>query len=306
MRPCLDLQVNGYYGIDFSAADCQAEDIARAATALWQDGTAAFLPTMITAPAERYARNLPLLADACEQRQARQARALGIHLEGPFLNPAPGAIGCHLPAYSQRPDGELLRRWQDLARGHIRLLTIAPELPGAMELIPIARALGIVVSLGHHQADYATMCRAATAGASACTHLGNGCPAQLPRHPNVIWDGLAIDDLWMMVIADGVHLAPHVLRSMLRAKGLERSLVVSDCSPVAGLPTGSYRCFDQDVTVAADGSVRTQAGALAGSGVALASADATLADLGYDEHTITTLTCTQPLALLGLDASCLD
>jgi N-acetylglucosamine-6-phosphate deacetylase len=235
----VDLQVNGFGGADFSDPELTGGDLVEAWRALLRRGTAAFLATMITSPVDLYRRNIPLLVKALESDEFR-GRVLGLHLEGPFISSAPGAVGAHDPAYVQGPNLDLLLELLDLGAGHIRLLTVAAELPGIETLVEAAVARGVTVSLGHSVFGQEDLVRLRAAGATALTHLGNGLPNLLPRHPNPIWDGLGNDDFVGMFIADGHHLPAAVLRVAARAKGRDRLIVVSDASPVAGLPAGEY------------------------------------------------------------------
>jgi N-acetylglucosamine-6-phosphate deacetylase len=239
----VDLQVNGYQGVDFSSPDLTEEAFIDACRALLDAGTVAFLPTIITSPIEVYRRNLPLLTRVIP-RDEFQGRLLGIHVEGPFISAQPGAVGAHNPAYVHEPDVSLLQQLHDWADGRIRLLTLAAEVEGAEELASFAASLDITVSIGHSLAGEADLERLVRAGATGLTHLGNGLPNTLPRHDNPIWAGLANDALTAMVIADGHHLPVPVLKAFVRAKSTERIVVVSDASPIAGLPPGRYTALD--------------------------------------------------------------
>lgn len=248
----VDLQVNGFLGVDFSAPDLTAEAFKRACRALFAAGTVAFLPTLISAPIEVYQRNLPLIAGVLMEPEF-QGRLLGIHLEGPFISPEPGAVGAHPPECVRQPDPELLLLLLEWAAGQVRLLTMAAELPGADELARLARSYGVTVSIGHSLATVMDMERMVEAGAAALTHLGNGLPNLIHRHENPIWAGLANDALTAMVIGDGHHLPPAVLKSFIRAKGATKIVVVSDASPIAGLPPGRYRIWGNDVVLESSG-----------------------------------------------------
>jgi N-acetylglucosamine-6-phosphate deacetylase len=298
----VDLQVNGYRGTDFSAPDLSEEALAAACRDLLARGTAALLPTVVTSPLEVYERNLPLAARVMA-RPEFAGRLLGLHLEGPFLSAEPGAVGAHNPAWVRPPDPALLDRMWEWAAGRVRLLTIAAEAPGAEDLARRAVALGITVSLGHQLADEAALDRLARAGATALTHLGNGVPNTLPRHRNPIWAGLAEDRLWAMIIADGHHLPPAVLKVMLRAKGVARTAVVSDASPVAGLPPGRYRVSGNDAVLEPSGLLHNPAkGCLVGSSATLLECMNHLASLGLcTAEELVALGLDNPLRLVGLD-----
>lgn len=265
----VDLQVNGFIGVDFSKPGLDVESVRRVTRELVRRGTGAYCPTVITSPLPVYESNLPVLAAAMEDPELRP-RLLGIHIEGPFL--APAACGAHAPALLRAPDVALFQQWQRLARGHVRLLTLAPELEGAESLVRHAVANGVVVSLGHHMADDAALERAIAAGARCCTHLGNGIPNTLPRHPNAIWSQMADDRLSSFFITDGHHLPASVVRVAWRAKGVDRFIVTSDAAAVAGLPPGRYAGMGTEVVLEPSGRL-----ALA-SGAALAGSSATMDD----------------------------
>jgi len=298
----VDLQVNGLGGVDFSDPELRGESFAEACRTVLSRGTAAFLPTMITSEPRTYERNLTLMAGLLDEPEFR-GRLLGFHVEGPFISPEPGAVGAHNPAWVRRPDAELLDRMQDWARGKIRLLTVAAGLEGVEELIAHAVGMGITVSLGHHLADSAALARAAEAGARALTHLGNGVPLMLPRYPNPIWDGLAEDRLSMMVVADGHHLPTGVLSVMFRAKGIERSIVVSDASPAAGLPPGRHRVLGNDVILEPGGRLfNPETGYLVGStSTILECMNVVARCCGYDLAALRALGFYNPLRLIGAE-----
>lgn len=235
----VDLQVNGYLGVDYSGESLTEPEFLDTAGKLIAQGVDRFLPTVITSSEQVYRRNLPLLARSARS-PALRGRIPGLHLEGPFLCPSPGAIGAHNPGWVQPADPARLDRLQEWAEGSIRLLTVAADLPGVTELIRHAVSMGIVVSLGHHLADERQVFKAAEAGARLLTHLGNGVPNQLPRHENPIWAGLACDGLTAMVIPDGHHLPDSILKIIFRVKGPDRVIAVSDQSSIAGFPPGRY------------------------------------------------------------------
>ncbi|MDD3119221.1 MAG: hypothetical protein PHQ27_08590, partial [Victivallales bacterium] len=261
----VDLQVNGHGGVDFSSPTLTEEAFVRAADAVISSGTAVFLPTVITSPAAVYRRNLPLLHRAVEKR-GWQRHIPGVHLEGPFLSGAPGAIGCHNPDWIQTPSPEALAQLLEAAGGWVKMLTVAAGLPGIGVLIRLAVARGIAVSLGHHLADGAAITAAADAGATALTHLGNGLPNMLDRHHNPIWAGLAEDRLSAMIITDGHHLPPEVIKCIRRIKGAANTMVVSDASPATGMSPGPYRVLGNDAVLEPDGRLHNpRKGCLVGS-----------------------------------------
>ncbi|MDF1515648.1 MAG: N-acetylglucosamine-6-phosphate deacetylase [Anaerolineae bacterium] len=248
----VDLQVNGYKGVDFSDPALTESQFLTAAEGVLASGTAAFLPTLITSPKEVYHRNIPLIASIIS-RQKYRGKILGIHLEGPFISAEPGAVGAHTPEHVKKPDLGFLSELLNLAQGTIKLLTIAAELPGIEELIKYAASQHITVSVGHSLFTTLTLNSAVEAGAQALTHLGNGLPNMLPRHPNPLWAGLACDDLTAMLITDGHHLPDEVIKTAVRVKGVNRLVAVSDASPVAGLPPGPYTFSNNDAILEPSG-----------------------------------------------------
>lgn len=277
----VDLQVNGFKGIDFSSPDLTEKDFIHACRLLLAEGTTAFLPTVITSPRYVYERNLPLIATVMESDEF-QGRLLGIHLEGPFISGQPGAVGAHNPDYVRKPDTSLLDQLHEWSGGAIRLLTLAAELDGADELARLAVSLGITVSIGHTLADEADMERLAQAGATALTHLGNGLPNMLHRHHNPIWAGLANDGLAMMIISDGHHLPSPMMKSLIRAKGVAEVAIVSDASPVAGLPPGHYTTLGCEAILEESGRLHNpQMGCLVGSTATMLQCMNYLASLGF-------------------------
>lgn len=300
----VDLQVNGFLGVDFSSPDLTAESFALACRELLKRGTAAFLPTLITCPISGYRRNLPILAEVM-QREEFRGRLLGLHLEGPFISRHAGAVGAHDPRYVIPPDLKLLQDLIAWSNDQVRLITLAPELPGADQLARYAVDRGIAVSLGHTLATPDELRRLVQAGATALTHLGNGVPNTLPRHDNPIWAGLAEDALSAMLIADGHHLPAPVLKAMLRAKGTDRCIIVSDASPIAGLPPGEYVTLGNRAVLEPSGRLHNpEKGCLVGSSATLLDCMNHLAQqrwLSFEDMVAVGLR--NPLRLIGLDES---
>ena len=235
-----DIQVNGFGGFDANAADTQPADITGLVRRLWPDGVGRCLPTVITQSAAHIQHCLRAIATACEADAAVRASIVGIHLEGPYLSPLEGARGAHPPEHIRRPEWDEFLRFQDAAQGGIRLVTLAPEAPGAIPFIGKLVQAGIVVAIGHSLATTDEVRAAVDAGATLSTHLGNGAPAMLPRHPNLIWDQLAEDRLFASAIFDGHHLPASVMRVLLRAKGIDKTILTSDAVALAHMPPGIY------------------------------------------------------------------
>ncbi|HEV2125864.1 MAG TPA: amidohydrolase family protein, partial [Chloroflexota bacterium] len=189
---------------------------------------------------ERMSASLRAVREACERDPHVNHASVTFHVEGPYISSEDGPRGAHPREHARPPDYDEFQRLQDAAGGRIGYITLAPELPGAPAFIERVVRNGVVVALGHHAGSTADIEAAVSAGARHCTHLGNGAHAQLPRHPNYIWDQLAEDRLSAGIIADGHHLPPAVVKTFVRAKGLERTILVSDAIAAAGLPPGRY------------------------------------------------------------------
>lgn len=252
---CFDLQVNGGFGVDFSAPELSEADFLRAAEEILGAGVTRFLPTIITSSMETYRKRLPMLVAAID-KAGLSYEIPGFHLEGPFISDQPGAVGAHNPAWVQRPTPAVLRELHELASGRIAMMTFAAEAEGVRETIQEAHKLDIVASLGHHLASAEEI---EAAGADTLTHLGNGIPNMIPRHHNAIWSGLANDKLIAMIITDGHHLPPDVIKCMIRAKGVDKIIVTSDASPAAGLPPGRYNVLGNDAILEPNGKLHNPA-----------------------------------------------
>ena len=236
----VDIQVNGYGGCDVNS-DCVDPDvILTLARKLREGGVTTFVPTIITASEEKIIKALCAIADA-RRHDALAVHAIPfVHVEGPHLSPKDGPRGAHPQEYIRPPDLEELRRWQ-LACDHlVGMVTISPHWEGAAEYIAAATAMGVRVAIGHTHATPEQVHLAADAGATISTHLGNGLADPLPRHPNLLWAQLADDRLTASFIADGHHLPDDTLKTMIRAKGVERSLLISDAVALAGMKPGLY------------------------------------------------------------------
>ncbi len=300
----VDLQVNGFRGVDFSGADLDEAAFVDASRAIIEAGTTAFLPTLITSSPEIYARNLPIIAKAMEIRELEH-RILGIHIEGPFLSPQDGARGAHPAQWIKAPDVNLFDRLITWSNGKIRMLTLAADLGGAVELTRHAVRQGVTVALGHQMADEQQLDDLAEAGATALTHLGNGIPALIGRHENPLWAGLANDELSATIIADGHHLPPALLKIIIRAKGPERCIIISDASPLAGLTPGRYESMGADVVLEENGRLHNPAtGYMAGSSATLLACANHLASLRLvSTRELVAMVFDNPLRLIGVDSS---
>jgi N-acetylglucosamine-6-phosphate deacetylase len=265
----IDLQVNGFGGVDYNTPDVSVDDLARSIDALLSTGTTRAWPTVITAAPDAMCASLANLAEA------REALPLGdvfdgFHVEGPHISPDDGPRGAHPRQWVRAPDLDELARWQDASRGRLRMVTLAPEWPGATRYIEEAVARGVIVAIGHTAATAAQIADAVSAGATMSTHLGNGAHAVMRRHPNYIWDQLADDRLAAGFIVDGIHLPASFLTVAVRAKGVGRSVLVTDASAPACATPGRYHLGDQGIDLTPDGRVVLAGGdRLAGSALRL-------------------------------------
>jgi len=244
-----DLQVNGFGGIDFNGPSLSADRCAGALERMRATGVTRCLPTLITSSFDRFAANARVLA------RMTDASIAGIHMEGPYLAADDGPRGAHPREHLLAASVEDFSRRQDAADGRIVLVTLAPEVPGALRLIEHLVSSGVKVAVGHTAASAAQIHDAIVAGASLATHLGNGCAAVLPRHPNPIWELLAADGIFASLIADGHHLPPATLKVMARAKGCGRTILITDAIAAAGGAPGAYAIGGVECVLDKDGRV---------------------------------------------------
>jgi N-acetylglucosamine-6-phosphate deacetylase len=298
-----DLQVNGYAGVDFNSTELTPDALDHALHAMLRAGVTHCLPTLITAPEAVLAARLRTLDHAVRTSRLGPLMVPGFHLEGPFLNPAPGYAGCHPPAAMVPPDPMLLTRIMDGIVTPLRLLTLAPERPAALALIAWATQRGIVTAMGHTAADFSIVRLAAAAGVSMSTHLGNALPQPQPKFLNPMMAQLAEDRLSASFIADGIHIPPHALGVLMRAKGVARCVLVTDATAAADVPPGVYDFAGMHIEHAADGSVREPGGTmLAGSALRLDQAVRNVVAWGFAsvEQAIA-MASAQPARLLGME-----
>lgn len=256
MPSLFDVQVNGFGGVDFQDLGLSASSLRKAVDSLSTYQTRRFFLTLITDSIPALCAKLENIERIRDNDCTIGEAVCGYHIEGPWLLPEPGYCGAHDPRFMGPPclaDFEML---QSVARGNIRLVTVAPELPGMPSFMREVVASGVDVSLGHTNASEAAIDAAIASGARFCTHLGNGVAAQLPRHDNVIQRLLARDELTAFFIPDGVHLPPFVLQNFFRAKPVGKALFTTDCMAAAGAPNGRYRIAHHELEVGDDRVVR--------------------------------------------------
>ena len=298
----IDIQVNGYKGYDFLDGNISADGVLEVARLLPEVGVTAFCPTVTTNSHAAMTASLKAIDRACRSDDIAAQRILGIHMEGPYISPEDGPRGAHPPDCVRPPDWGEFEELQAAAGGRICLVTLAPEVPGALEFIHRATKAGIRVSIGHHAATSDQIAAAASAGAVLCTHLGNGAHAQMHRHHNYLWQQLANDDLIASIIADGRHLPPSVVKCFYRVKGPSRLILVSDMLSVAGLPPGRYQSMGMDIELTEDGFVRLAGTSyLAGSTLGMSDAvNLMMLFSGAPFHEVVTMASYNPARLLGL------
>lgn len=297
----MDLQVNGFAGVDFNAgADLDPAAMDRALHAMRATGVTTCLPTIITAAPEIMLTRLVSLDAAISGSVLGPRMCPGYHVEGPFLNPELGYAGCHPAAMMTAPDDGVLAQWDAALDRPVLLVTLAPELPGAIGFIRRARAAGKLIAVGHSAAGAAVIAMAAVAGVSLSTHLGNGLPAMLPKLDNTLLAQLAEDRLAASFIADGIHIPPFALKVLLRAKGLGRCLLVTDATAAAAVAPGVYEFAGMAIERSVDGSVRVPgAGSLAGSSLCLDQAVRNLVTWGIaSAQEALAMAAEQPRAML--------
>ena len=297
----VDLQVNGFAGVDFNDSATTVEDYQRALSTIWTTGVTRLFPTIITADLAKMRHCLETAAFAAEMPVMGPSIA-GIHLEGPWISPQDGPRGAHPRQQVRGPNREEFSSLQEAARGRIKIVTLAPEVDGAMAMIEWLVSQGVVVGIGHSAANAPRIADAVRAGARLSTHLGNGCAETMHRHHNLIWEQLAADQLWASFIVDGHHLPRAMLRPMIRAKGIARSFLVTDATAPAGCAPGLYRFGDQEVELTAAGRVQLAGTSrLAGSALRMDQAVANTVRLtGIAWEDALAMAGTQAAAAVGL------
>ena len=296
----IDVHIHGAVGVDTMEADTNG--LRRVARFLAQNGVTAWLPTLVPAPFEDYRRAASAIGELMREQDERPvaARALGLHYEGPFINSA--QCGALRPAY--------FRTFKDMSaldalaiveeQNAARMITVAPEIEGGIELVKELTARGWIVSIGHTRADVAVLDRAHAAGAHHMTHFMNAMSPLHHRAPGPIGWGLLNDDVGCDVIADGVHLDPLMLRLLLRCKTPERISLISDAVAPTGLGDGEYEIWGETITVA-DGRTRNARGSIAGSVITVLEAVRLMLSLNVTAWDVARMASSNPARLLGLD-----
>ncbi|MBN2553464.1 MAG: hypothetical protein JXB06_11880 [Spirochaetales bacterium] len=238
-RGLFDIQVNGMLGHNLSAEDLTSEKVIEIDSELARRGVLRWCPTITTQKPEIVVRSLEILRQVIEDGAASHIHC--IHMEGHYICAADGYRGVHMPRFIRDPDPAEFDLWQKASGGHIGLFSLAPEREGAISFIRKLKNEGVRVALVHHNASHDQVAQAAAAGADLSSHLVNGCAKMIHRQHNVIWSQLALDELWASFIADGYHIPHYTLKAVIRAKGVDRSILISDLAHLSGLPDGEYR-----------------------------------------------------------------
>jgi N-acetylglucosamine-6-phosphate deacetylase len=300
----IDMQLNGYRGQEFSSDQLSVEGIAAIVDATAPMGVTGFLPTLTTHTLDTLTFALRLIDEVCRQSRRVESRVLGIHLEGPYVTTEDGPRGAHPRSNCRRPDWDEFSRLQEAAGGRIRVHTVSPEFEEAFDFIRKVADSGVIVSLGHTAATPEQIRHAADAGATMSTHLGNGSHPMLPRHQNYLWAQMAEDRLTAGLIADGHHLPPDVVKSIVRAKEPKRCVLVSDLSGYAGLAPGRYQTELCELDILPTGKlvVTGQQELLAGASLPLCDGVANVMNfVGLDLAVAVDMASRKPAELLGLD-----
>jgi len=298
----VDLHIHGAGGHDFMEED--AEALAALTQTVARHGTTALLATTVTADVEQTCRSLRNLARFMRTQAATQtdsaaaAQILGIHLEGPFISPA--RRGVHPQEHIAVPSRETLAKLLEAAEGGARILTLAPELPGALELVALARQQGVVAAMGHTDATYEQAVAAIRRGASHAVHVFNAMRPFAHRETGILGAILTSSEVTAEVIADGVHVDAAAIRLLLAAKGIERVVLVSDGTAATGMPDGTYQLGPLRVVVR-DGVCRSADGKLAGSTLTLDRAVRHMVELGVPLQDAVRMATLNPARVLGLE-----
>jgi N-acetylglucosamine-6-phosphate deacetylase len=299
----VDLQVNGYGGVDFNQDDLDSEGLHTACAKLRDDGVGTILATLVTEKLDSMVIRLSNLVALREQDPLATELIKGIHIEGPFINPEEGYVGAHPPDAVRPASVDAMQRLLDAAGGMTRIVTLAPEQDDGLAVTRMLADQGIIVSAGHCNPSLEQLEAAIDAGLSMFTHLGNGCLMEMHRHDNVIQRVLSLSDrLWTCFIADGTHVPFFTLRNYLKITGLDRTIVVTDAIAPAGLGPGRYTTSRWNLVIGDDMVARAPDGShFVGSAISMPQVYRNLIDhVGLSENEAVQLTSTNPWQAIGL------
>lgn len=299
----IDLQVNGYAGVDFNNCDLTADELHSVCQRLKDDGVGGILATIITADVDAMAHRAANLVALREKDSLAQEMIWGIHFEGPFINETIGYRGAHSEECIHPTDMDEMKRLLDAAGGLTRIVTLAPERDADFHVTRMLADQGVVVSAGHCNSTLDELKGALDAGLQMFTHMGNGCPMDMNRHDNIIQRVLSLSGkLWVGLIADGAHIPFMALGNYLKILGLERTVVVTDAMTAAALGPGTYRLGHWTVKVGDDMVARAPDGShLVGAAITMEQSSRNLRDnLGMSEEDIRRLMVENPRKVLNM------
>jgi N-acetylglucosamine-6-phosphate deacetylase len=293
----VDLQVNGGGGA-FLTEDASYESVCMIAKTHSSFGTTSLLPTVITSPEDQIRAALSAVSDAA-RRGTGTATVLGAHLEGPFISEK--QKGTHDERHILRSSIQEFSTFYEASQGTLRLLTLAPELPGSLPLIEYAVAKGVAVSIGHSAATFSEVKTAVDAGATMVTHIFNGMTDLDSREPGTVGAALSIDGLRTGLIADGIHVHPMSMKVCIRAKGVEKVFLVTDAMPPVGTSMTSFRIHDKEISVR-EGRLYDPSGTLSGSTLTMNRAVRVINEaVGIPLHEAIAMATINPAVALGID-----
>ncbi len=297
----IDIQINGYAGVDFNQSNLSLSDLQMAAAALRRDGVQQVFPTIITDALPTMRARIARLAELRAADPALGRLIGGIHVEGPFISPVRGYVGAHPVAHAQQATWDKMAPLLEAGQGLVRIVTLAPEQDPQQEVTRRLADQGIVVAAGHTDATLDQLDACIDAGLTLFTHLGNGCPRLMDRHDNIVQRALSRSPALMYsLIADGAHLPFFALKNYLDLVGHDRAIIVTDAIAAAGCGPGRYQLGDREVEVGEDGVPRADDDShLVGSGTIMSQmADNLRRELGLTPVEIRRLTQANPLRLL--------
>lgn len=297
----VDLQVNGYGGIDFNQDHLTADALHQACAALERDGVSEILATIITEKIDRMANRLTQLATLRGSDPLAKKLIAGFHIEGPFISDVPGFVGAHPADAVCDASPDVMQKLLDAAQGLTRLVTLAPERDPTCQTIAMLATQNITISAGHTNASTDQLRAALDAGLSMFTHLGNGCPMLMHRHDNIVQRVLALRDrLMISFIPDGVHVHFTALRNYFDLVGFDHALVVTDAIAPAGMGPGQYQLGRWNLNIGEDMVARAPDGShLVGSAITMPRVWKNLiGPLGLSEAQAHKLCCENPSKIM--------